>query len=291
MAKNGTLLWIDDEIELLRAHILFLKGKDYDVDTATNGRDALDRLREQSYDLILLDENMPGLTGLETLTLIKELRPAIPVVMVTKSEEEDIMNQAIGAKIADYLIKPVNPSQILLTLKKNIHKRDIITETTNTNYQQNMGRIAMQINDASTAESWIEVYKSLVYWELELEHADNNMSEMLRMQKEEANNLFARFVRKHYEDWCENMGKSSRMKGDENRPGRLKPSSLNPQPSTQGTPLLSPYLFRDRIFPLLDKGDKVVLIVFDNFRYDQWKMLSHELASGFTYDEELYYPC
>ena len=296
MAKNGTLLWIDDEIELLRAHILFLKGKDYDVDTATNGRDALDRLREQSYDLILLDENMPGLTGLETLTLIKELRPAIPVVMVTKSEEEDIMNQAIGAKIADYLIKPVNPSQILLTLKKNIHKRDIITETTNTNYQQNMGRIAMQINDASTAESWIEVYKSLVYWELELEHADNNMSEMLRMQKEEANNLFARFVRKHYEDWCENMGESSRVKGDENRPGRLKPSSLNPhpstlnpQPSTQDTPLLSPYLFRDRIFPLLDKGDKVVLIVFDNFRYDQWKMLSHELASGFTYDEELYY--
>ena len=273
MAKNGTLLWIDDEIELLRAHILFLKGKDYDVDTATNGRDALDRLREQSYDLILLDENMPGLTGLETLTLIKEVRPAIPVVMVTKSEEEDIMNQAIGAKIADYLIKPVNPNQILLTLKKNIHKRDIITETTNTNYQQNMGRIAMQINNASTAEDWIEVYKSLVYWELELEHADNNMSEMLRMQKEEANNLFARYVRKNYEDWCATAFASAPSKGrNQNNP-----------------PLLSPYLFRDRIFPLLDKGEKVVLIVFDNFRYDQWKMLSHELASGFTYDEELYY--
>lgn len=273
MAKNGTLLWIDDEIELLRAHILFLKGKDYDVDTATNGRDALDRLREQSYDLILLDENMPGLTGLETLTLIKEVRPAIPVVMVTKSEEEDIMNQAIGAKIADYLIKPVNPNQILLTLKKNIHKRDIITETTNTNYQQNMGRIAMQINNASTAEDWIEVYKSLVYWELELEHADNNMSEMLRMQKEEANNLFARYVRKNYEDWCATAFSSAPSKGrNQNNP-----------------PLLSPYLFRDRIFPLLDKGEKVVLIVFDNFRYDQWKMLSHELASGFTYDEELYY--
>lgn len=260
---NGTLLWIDDEIELLRAHILFLKGKGYEVDTAINGRDALDRCREHNYDLILLDENMPGLTGLETLGLIKELQPTVPVVMVTKSEEEDIMNQAIGAKIADYLIKPVNPSQILLTLKKNIHKKDIITETTNTNYQQNMGRIAMQINDASTCEDWVEVYKNLVYWELELEHADNNMSEMLRMQKEEANNLFARFVRRHYEEWVSGQG--------------------------VGTPLLSPYLFRDRVFPLLNQSEKVVLVVFDNFRYDQWKVISHELSNEFSFEEELYY--
>ena len=261
MAKNGTLLWIDDEIELLRAHILFLKGKDYEVDTATNGRDALDRCRERSYDLILLDENMPGLTWLETLTLIKEVQPTVPVVMVTKSEEEDIMNQAIGAKIADYLIKPVNPNQILLTLKKNIHKKDIITETTNTNYQQNMGRIAMQINDAATHEDWVEVYKNLVYWELELEHADNNMGEMLRTQKEEANNLFARFVRRNYEGWIQG--------GD--------------------SPLLSPYLFRDCVFPLLDQKEKVVLVVFDNFRYDQWKVISHELSGEFAFDEELYY--
>ena len=287
MAKNGTLLWIDDEIELLRAHILFLKAKDYDVDIATNGRDAIDRCRERSYDLILLDENMPGLTGLETLTLIKEVQPAVPVVMVTKSEEEDIMNQAIGAKIADYLIKPVNPNQILLTLKKNIHKRDIITETTNTNYQQNMGRITMQINNASTAEDWVEVYKNLVYWELELEHADNNMSEMLRMQKEEANNLFARFVRKNYEGWCETHPNPPCKGGNSSARGQ------NSLPHREGwggsSPLLSPHLFRDRIFPQLDKDEKVVLIVFDNFRYDQWKMLSHELANGFTYDEELYY--
>ena len=261
MAKNGTLLWIDDEIELLRAHILFLKGKDYEIDTATNGRDAVDRCRERSYDLILLDENMPGLTGLETLTLIKEVQPTVPVVMVTKSEEENIMNQAIGAKIADYLIKPVNPNQILLTLKKNIHKKDIITETTNTNYQQNMGRIAMQINDAATHNDWVEVYKSLVYWELELEHADNNMSEMLRMQKQEANNLFSKYIRRNYEEW---FGEGS-------------------------SPLLSPHLFRDRIFPLLDKQEKVFLIVFDNFRYDQWKVISHELTNEFAFEEELYY--
>ena len=270
MAKNGTLLWIDDEIELLRAHILFLKGKDYEVDTASNGRDALDRCRECNYDLILLDENMPGLTGLETLALIKEIHPTVPVVMVTKSEEENIMNQAIGAKIADYLINPVNPNQILLTLKKNIHKKDIIIEATNTNYQQNMGRIAMQINDAATYEDWMEVYKNLVYWELELEHADNNMSEMLRMQKEEANNLFARFVRRNYEDWMQSV-----IPSREGQKG--------------GLPLLSPHLFRDRIFPMLDLQEKVVLIVFDNFRYDQWKVISHELSGEFSFDENLYY--
>ena len=285
MTKNGTLLWIDDEIEMLRAHILFLKGKGYEVDTASNGRDAIDRCRERSYDLILLDENMPGLTGLETLTLIKEVQPTVPVVMVTKSEEEDIMNQAIGAKIADYLIKPVNPNQILLTLKKNIHKKDIITETTNTNYQQNMGRIAMQINDASTAEDWIEVYKNLVYWELELEHADNNMSEMLRMQKEEANNLFARFIRKNYEAWMAPFCLTGMADG-----GRLHSASHPPKGGQEGTlPLLSPHIFRDRIFPLLNRKEKVVLIVFDNFRYDQWRVLSHELAEGFSFDEELYY--
>lgn len=281
MAKNGTLLWIDDEIELLRAHILFLKGKEYEVDTATNGRDALDRCREHNYDLILLDENMPGLTGLETLTLIKEVQPAVPVVMVTKSEEEDIMNQAIGAKIADYLIKPVNPNQILLTLKKNIHKKDIITETTNTNYQQNMGRIAMQINDAATHEDWIEAYKNLVYWELELEHADNNMSEMLRMQKEEANNLFARFIRRNYEEWMGSQTEAIHF-------GNHSPKPTHPK-TQASTPLLSPYIFRDRVFPLLDKQEKVFLIVFDNFRYDQWKVLSQELSDGFVFDEELYY--
>ena len=284
MAKNGTLLWIDDEIELLRAHILFLKGKDYEVDTATNGRDALDRCRERSYDLILIDENMPGLTGLETLTLIKEVQPTVPVVMVTKSEEEDIMNQAIGAKIADYLIKPVNPNQILLTLKKNIHKKDIITEATNTNYQQNMGRIAMQINDADTHEDWAEVYKNLVYWELELEHADNNMGEMLRQQKEEANNLFAKYIRRNYESWFSSLLSSSKGDG-----ARARGANLPSFGGQSDQPLMSPHLFRDRIFPLLDQKEKVVLIVFDNFRYDQWKVISHELSGEFSFEEELYY--
>ena len=178
------LLWADDEIELLSAHIMFLQAKEYEVVKVTNGPDAIAACKKEDFDLILLDENMPGLTGLETLTQIKEIAPNTPVVMVTKSEEEDIMEQAIGSKIADYLIKPVNPSQILLTLKKNIHKKDIVAEKANTAYQQNFGRLAMQIGDARTIEEWQDVYRKIVYWEFELENADRQMQEMLKAQKE-----------------------------------------------------------------------------------------------------------
>ena len=174
MNKNGTLLWVDDEIDILRAHILFLENKGYQVDTATNGGDAVTLCRQNNYDLVLLDENMVGMTGLQTLELIKEIDPTLPVVMVTKSEEEDIMDQAIGSKIADYLIKPVHPNQILLTLKKNLHRQDIVTAKTNMEYQQNFGKISMQINDSLTADDWKDVYRRLVYWELELQEGDGN---------------------------------------------------------------------------------------------------------------------
>ena len=226
--KNGLLLWADDEIELLRPHVLFLEGKGYEVKTVTNGQDALDMCQEQRFDLILLDENMPGLSGLETLSRIKEISPTVPVVMVTKSEEENIMNQAIGSKIADYLIKPVNPNQILLTLKKNIHKREIITEVANTGYQQSFGKIGMQINDSFTCEEWMEVYKRLVYWELELTDTESEMTEMLKMQKIEANNGFAKFVKRNYLDW---------LASQDNRP------------------LMSPDIFKKKIFPWLNQGE------------------------------------
>ena len=167
--QNGKLLWVDDEIDLLRAHIIFLENKGYSVDTATNGTDALEMCREKQYDLIMLDENMPGLSGLEVLMQIKEFLPATPVVMVTKSEEENIMDQAVGQKIADYLIKPVNPNQILLALKKNIHKHEIVEEITQSGYRQQFGKISMQINDSMSAEDWKDVYKRLVFWELELQ--------------------------------------------------------------------------------------------------------------------------
>ena len=157
------ILWVDDEVELLKPHVLFLQGKGYEVDTCNNGYDAIDMAAEGSYDLIILDEMMPGMTGLETLPKIKEVRPTTPVIMVTKSEEESIMNQAIGNKIADYLIKPVNPNQLLLSIKKNVHKNVIISETTTVGYQQEFGRIGMQINDSLTTDDWMEVYLSLIH--------------------------------------------------------------------------------------------------------------------------------
>ena len=144
---NGLLLWVDDEIELLKAHLMFLEKKGYEVITVSNGTDAIEQMKQHKFDLVLLDEMMPGLSGLETLQRIKEIAPAVPVVMVTKSEEENIMDQAIGSKIADYLIKPVNPNQILLTLKKNIHRKEIVTEVTQTGYQQNFQQISMQIQE------------------------------------------------------------------------------------------------------------------------------------------------
>ena len=260
--KNDHLLWVDDEIDLLKPHVMFLQSKGYEVSTVTNGQDALDLCRETTFDLIFLDENMPGLSGLQTLPLIKEICPTVPVVMITKSEEENIMDMAIGSKIADYLIKPVNPNQILLSLKKNLHQKEIVTEVANTGYQQNFGKIGMQINDSFTYTDWMEVYKRLVYWELELEGAESSMTEMLAAQKTEANSAFIKFVKKNYLDWIANP---------------------------ESRPLISPDVFKKKIFPVLDAGEKVFFIVLDNFRYDQWRVLSNELADYFSFEEELYF--
>ena len=259
---NGRLLWVDDEIEMLRPHILFLEKKGYEIDTATNGADAIDLCRESSFDLILLDENMPGLSGLETLMQLKELTPNVPIVMVTKNEEEDLMEQAIGSKIADYLIKPVNPNQILLTLKINIHAKELVQEVAQTGYRQDFARIGMQLSENLTAEDWKELYKKLVFWEMELATTDSNMTDMLQMQKEEANLTFAKFVRKNYEEWITN------------------PDSR---------PLMSPDIFKRCVFPRLSAGRKVLLLVLDNCRFDQWRMLSAELSDDFDIEENLYY--
>ena len=269
---NGLLLWADDEMELLRAHLLFLEKKGYKVVTVTNGTDAIEECKKQTFDLVLLDEMMPGLSGLETLQRIKELSPQTPVVMVTKSEEEDIMNQAIGQQIADYLIKPVNPNQILLTLKKNIHRREIVTETVQTNYQQQFQQLSMQIMDCSSWQDWTDIYRRLVRWELELSQTDSQMTEMLEMQKEEANRGFAKYIKKNYLEWLEVRDMSKPSVSAKNNP----------------SPILSPDIFKTKVFPLLNEGEKVFLVVLDNFRYDQWKMLEQELASDYVIDEDLY---
>lgn len=287
--SNGLLLWVDDEIELLRAHIIFLEKKGYEVVTVTNGTDAIDQCRQKTFDLILLDEMMPGLSGLETLQTIKEISPATPVVMVTKSEEENIMDQAIGSKIADYLIKPVNPSQILLTLKKNIHRKEIVTEITQSGYQQSFQDIALQISDCKTYNDWMNVYKRLVHWELELSSTDSSMTEMLNMQKEEANNGFAKYIKANYMDWVAPHNSVQQPSGN----GMLKLSKLKQMPKNTQTdngdrPLMSTDIFKKKIFPLLDNGEKVFMIVIDNFRLDQWRMLSQEIGDMFDIDEQTY---
>ena len=262
-------MWVDDEVEQLRAHLMFLEKKGYEVITVTNGTDAIDQVKENNFDLVLLDEQMPGLSGQETLQKLKELQPSLPVIMVTKSEEENIMEQAIGQKIADYLIKPVNPNQILLALKKNIHRKEIETEVTQSQYQQNFQQIAMQIMDCQSWEDWSDIYKRLVHWELELSATDSSMKEMLQMQKEDANNGFGKFIKKHYLDWIEDI---SNPKNDKDA----------------SRPILSPEVFKTKVFPLLNEHRKVFLIVLDNFRYDQWRILAHELSEQFDIDEELY---
>ena len=259
---TGHLLWVDDEIEMLRAHIIFLEKKGYDVTTVNNGNDAIEECRKRNFDLVLLDEMMPGITGLETLQQIKEISPSTPIVMVTKSEEENIMDQAIGQKIADYLIKPVNPSQILLALKKNIHKKQIVTEVTQTGYRKEFQDIAIRIMDCSTLDDWKDIYRRLVRWELELSSADSGMTEMLQMQKEEANNAFAKFVRKNYLSWV--------------------------APGTTQRPLMSPDIFKKCVFPAVNNGEKVFLVVIDNFRYDQWRTLAQDIGEMFDVNEDMY---
>jgi DNA-binding response OmpR family regulator len=261
MGRRIHILWIDDEIDLLKPYILFLEDREYQVTTASNGADALNLVKQHDFDLIFLDENMPGLSGLETLDRIKTITPATPVVMITKSEEEDIMDEALGSKISDYLIKPVNPKQILLSIKKNIDTKRLVTEKTTSSYQSQFGQIGMQINSANSFSDWTEIYSRLVFWEKEFDASGpGGMEEVLSMQKSEANKEFARFVSKHYASWFSGEG--------------------------HDIPLLSPGVFKSKVFPLLNKG-KVLVILIDNLRYDQWKIIEQEMNDLYRSEEEI----
>lgn len=258
--KQIRILWVDDEIEHLRAHLLYLKEKGYQTDTATNGQDAIEMIGAELYDLVFLDENMPGLTGLETLAKIKEIKPELPVVMITKSEEENIMDQAIGSKIADYLIKPVHPNQILLTIKKNVDKRRLVAQKTTADYQSEFSKLSFRINDSYTVEDWEETYKKLVFWDLELQNTGGDMDEVLKMQKAEANREFSKFVKKNYLEWLKGTG-----------------------------PLMSHQLLKNKVFPLIDQGEKVFFILIDNFRLDQWQTIRNELVHDYHFASESTY--
>jgi len=255
----GKILWADDEIELLKPHILFLESKGYSVDRVTNGTDAIDKAEENAYDVIFLDENMPGISGLEALSKIKEINPLVPVVMITKSEEEFIMEEAIGSKIADYLIKPVNPNQILLSLKKILQQTQLVAQKTNVNYQQEFRQLGMQLNNRMDANEWTDMYRKLVYWELELEQAeDKAMKEIFDMQKKEANQLFCDFIEDNYLDW------------------------LN---GTEEMPFMLHNMIRTRVLPKIGK-EKLAVLVIDNLRYDQWKILEPLISKSYQKEEE-----
>ena len=254
------ILWADDEIELLKPHVMFLESKGYDVKTVNNGHDAVEIAKKETYDIVFLDENMPGLSGLETLSHIKEIYPSTPVVMITKSEEESIMESAIGGKISDYLIKPVNPNQILLSIKKNLEGKKLVNEKTSTGYQQEFRQIGMDLNDVRTHAEWMAIFRKLVYWELELEKIDDpGLHNILQMQKTEANNLFSRFVSENYISWLN--GKST------------------------DTPVMSHTLFKKRIAPLIDQ-EPVFVILIDNLRFDQWRVIRPMLMEFFKEEEE-----
>lgn len=254
------VLWVDDEIDLLKPHILFLEKKSYEVATCQSGTEAIEKVANTNFDIVFLDENMPGLTGLETLNELKAIRSDLQVIMITKSEEEYIMEEAIGSKIADYLIKPVNPNQILLSLKKNLDHSRLISEKTTLNYQQEFRKISMEMTNVNTYQEWIDLYLKLIYWELELETVeDSSMFEILESQKNEANIEFCKFIDKNYPSWFERNAEA---------------------------PTLSHTLFKSKIIPELSKEQPTLLVVVDNLRYDQWKSFESTIANHYKKRKE-----
>jgi CheY-like chemotaxis protein len=260
--QHYKILWADDEIDLLKPHILFLENKGYEVVPLNSGNDAIEEMAKQFFDIVFLDENMPGLSGIETLKEIKLIYPNIPVVMITKSEEEHIMEDAIGSQIADYLIKPLNPNQILLSVKRLLDKNRLVTEKTNLNYQQDFANLSYQMGEDLDYDGWSEIYRKLVRWELLIDQTnEKSMSEILQMQKAEANQKFANYVKSNYQGWI----------------------------NGQAHPLLSHRVLKEKVFPVLEQ-ENLFLIVIDNLRFDQWEILEPEISKLFEIDKkETYY--
>jgi len=258
--QNYKILWADDEIDLLKPHILFLEKKGYSVKPVNSGFDALDSCEKEYFDVVFLDENMPGMSGLEVLSKIKAKLPSLPIVMITQNEEERIMEEAIGAKISDYLIKPLNPNQILLSIKKILENKKLVSERATTDYQKEFRQISMTISDDITHKEWADVYKKLLHWELEFSaNTDTGMAEVLEMQKSEANSYFANFIMDNYENW---------ISGDVD------------------SPILSHKLLETKVLPHVGDGRPVFLLVIDNLRYDQWKVLEPIILEYFSLDDE-----
>ena len=259
--SHARILWVDDEVELLKPQILFLEKKEYEVVTSNNATDALEAIDEELFDVVFLDENMPGISGLETLSSIKEKYPSLPVIMITKNEQEMIMEEAIGSKITDYLIKPVNPNQILLSLKKNLDNEKLITQKTTISYHQEFRKISMDLMQVNSCKDWEDVYKKITYWELSLEEAQNqDLMETHKVQKSEANSLFFKYVKRNYKSWL----------------------------SDGGGPLMSHQLFSEKLIKN-KKNQPLFLVVMDNLRYDQWQALRPIIGSEYHIEMEEFY--
>ncbi len=259
------ILWVDDEIDSLRSQKIFLENKGYDVHTLTNGFDAIDYVKENIVDVVLIDESMPGITGLETLAKIKEVNAQIPVVLITKNETENLMNEAIGSQITDYLIKPVNPNQVWLSLKKIFDNRRLVAEKTTTAYQQQFRNLFMALNSNPDYNEWMGIYKELVYWELSLQRSDSpEMQEVFQTQKNEANTEFFKFISRNYASW------------------------LNPK--TTQKPVMSHTLIKEKVLPHVEKGTPTFFVLIDNLRFDQWKAIQPIFAESFrVLQEETFY--
>ncbi|PSR13289.1 MAG: two-component system response regulator [Bacteroidetes bacterium] len=257
------ILWADDEIDLLKPQLLFLEKKGYEVTTVTNGHDALEEIQDNNdFDVVFLDESMPGITGLETLAKLKDIRPNIPVVMITKNEAETVMEEAIGSQISDYLIKPVNPNQILLTLKRLIDNKRLVREKTSSDYQQEFRQILMEINSGLNYQEWVDVYKRIINWEIKIDESQSTaMADILSMQKNEANNAFSKYIQNNYLDWMKNGN----------------------------GPVMSDRLLREKVFPYLDEKVPTIMLLLDNLRYDQWKVIETVLNQEFRIEDEDYF--
>jgi CheY-like chemotaxis protein len=255
------ILWVDDEIESLRSQKIFLENKGYEVQTLTNGFDAIDYVKDNIVDVVLLDETMPGITGLETLSKIKEVNGQIPVVLITKNETENLMDDAIGSQISDYLIKPVNPNQVLLSLKKIIDNRRLVAEKTTTAYQQQFRNLFMALNSNPNHSEWMGIYKELVHWELSLQRSDSpEMQEVFQTQKNEANTEFFKFISRNYASWVKEKAKDK--------------------------PIMSHTLIREKVIPNIEKGVPTFFILIDNLRFDQWRTIMPTFLESFRLVEE-----
>ena len=279
--SKAHFLWVDDEIDLLKPHILFLKEKGYNTVCATNGHDAIEMCKSNNYNIVFLDEHMPGLSGLETLVLLKKISPHVPVVMITKSEDEGIMNQAIGRKISDYLIKPVNPNQMLITIKKILEKTKLVHETTLNNYREEYNNLNREIADCHSVSDWKRLYTKLVSWEIELEQSNPTLREMVENQKNEANISFAKLVRKNYYTWINKDGAQTKSQSASQT---TQQSTIKPE-----YPVMSCDLFEESVLPIIDKGEKLYFILIDNFRLDQWEIVKDIIGELFDFNEDLYF--